>query len=129
MAVKRLQSECEHRVELERVKYTALKEQHSVLEKRLTTVNVALANLEKEFYAYKSEHCKTSEAELTGQVMLLKQQCNDLKRNCEKALRMKTDYKVQVCLEIAIPLLPLFLTISIYVYICIYSRQSVRCLV
>ena len=93
MAVKRLKSECEHRVELERVKYNALKEQHSVLEKRLTTVNIALANLEKQFCAYKSEHCKTSEAELTGQVMVLKQQCIELKRSSEQAIRMK----VQVC--------------------------------
>jgi hypothetical protein len=84
-------------VELERVKYSALKEQHAVLEKRLTTVNIALRNLEKEFCAYKSEHCKSSEAELTGQVMLLKQQCNELKRSCEQAVRMKNDYKVQVC--------------------------------
>ncbi|KAI5058021.1 hypothetical protein GOP47_0026191 [Adiantum capillus-veneris] len=96
VAVKRLQSECEHRVELERTKFTALKEQHSVLEKRLATANVALAELEKQLCAYKTEHYKTSEAELLGQVMLLKQQCNDFKRNYEQAIRTKNGYKAQV---------------------------------
>lgn len=96
VAVKRLQSECEHRVELERTKYTALKEQHSVSEKRLAMANKALADLEQQFCAYKTEHWKSSEAELLGQVMLLKQQCNDLKRNCEQSIRIKNDYKAQV---------------------------------
>ncbi|MCO5608663.1 hypothetical protein L7F22_062877 [Adiantum nelumboides] len=96
VAVKRLRSECEHRVELEKTKYTALKEQHSVLEKRLATANTALADLEKQFCTYKTEHYKTSEAELLGQVMLLKQQCNDLKRNYEQSIKTKNDYKAQV---------------------------------
>ncbi|KAH7403982.1 hypothetical protein KP509_15G003500 [Ceratopteris richardii] len=96
VAVKRLQSECEHRVELEKSKYAALREQYSVLEKRLAMSNAALADVEKQFCTYKTEHYKTSEAELLGQVMLLKQQCNDLKRSCDQAIRTKNNYKAQV---------------------------------
>eukprot|EP00249_Psilotum_nudum_P017781 c26486_g1_i1 orf=839-2170(+) len=96
VAIKRLQAECEHRVELERTRYTSLKEQHTSLEKRLVTANDALANLEKQFVCYKTQHQRTSEAELTGQVMLLKQQCSDFQARTELAVRARNHFKSQV---------------------------------
>eukprot|EP01018_Ginkgo_biloba_P018461 Gb_25150 [translate_table: standard] len=96
VAVKRLQSECEHRVELERAKYAALNEQYEVLEQRLAQTNSALTDVEKQFIAFKAKQRNSSEAELSAQLMLVKQQCSDLQRRLESAVRSRNEYKAQV---------------------------------
>lgn len=96
VAVKRHQTECEHRVELEQSKYTALLEQHAVLEKRLATANKSLAALEKQFSEYKAAQRKTVEADLAAQLLVQKQQCSDYKAKFEAAFQSKEEYKTQV---------------------------------
>lgn len=97
IAVKRLEAECEHRLELERNKLTALQEQYAVLEQRLATSNGSLANLEKQFQDYKSALRNTKESDLLGQIFALKQQCCNLERKFELAIHSRDDYKCQVC--------------------------------
>ena len=96
VAVKRLQAECEHRVELERAKYAALQEQHTLLEQRLAISNSSLSTVEKQFQEFKAAQRGTSEAELVGQIIALKQTCSNLQRNAELAIDARDDYKTQV---------------------------------
>jgi len=97
VAVKRLEAECEHRLELERSKLEALQEQYAVLEQRLAISNGSLANLEKQFQDYKSALRNTKESDLLGQIFALKQQCCNLERKFELAIHSRDDYKSQVC--------------------------------
>ncbi|KAJ7516333.1 hypothetical protein O6H91_22G054400 [Diphasiastrum complanatum] len=96
VAVKRLQSECEHRLELEGSKYAALKEQYEILEQRMGIANATLTSIEREFADYRATQRTSSEAELTGQIMLLKQQYHDLQGKAELTLKSRNEYKAQV---------------------------------
>lgn len=95
----RLQSECEHRVELERSKFTALQQQYDILEQRLSTSNSSFANLEEQFREYQSAQRNTVEADLLMQIIALEQQCNNLQRKMKSVLKSRNDYKSQVCSE------------------------------
>nr|PNR35666.1 hypothetical protein PHYPA_021516 [Physcomitrium patens] len=96
VAIMRLQSECEHRVELERSKFTALQQQYDILEQRLSTSNSSFANLEEQFREYQSAQRNTVEADLLMQIIALEQQCNNLQRKMKSVLKSRNDYKSQV---------------------------------
>lgn len=49
VAVKRIQVECEHRLELGQLKYAALEDQYKALDKRFASTNSSLVTLERQF--------------------------------------------------------------------------------
>ncbi|CAK9264273.1 unnamed protein product [Sphagnum jensenii] len=96
VALKRLQTESEHRIKLECNKYVALQEQYAMLEQQLIISNASLVNLEKQFVTFRIAQQDTIEAQLVGQIITLEQHYKNLQRKGVLAIESKDDYKTQV---------------------------------
>ncbi|KAL2628806.1 hypothetical protein R1flu_013492 [Riccia fluitans] len=95
-AVKRIQADCEHRLELGQQKYTALEDQYKALDKRFSSTNASFQKLEKQFTDLKATYRNTSEACLTAKVVSLQQQCSDLQLKLDSLVLTRSKYKEQV---------------------------------
>ncbi|BBN08012.1 centrosomal protein CEP120 [Marchantia polymorpha subsp. ruderalis] len=96
VAVKRIQAECEHRLELGQLKYAALEDQYKALDKRFASTNSSLVTLERQFSELKAAYRNTSEACLSAKVVSLQQQCFDLQQKLEALMVTRSKYKEQV---------------------------------
>ncbi|KAL3686860.1 hypothetical protein R1sor_013169 [Riccia sorocarpa] len=95
-AMKRIQADCEHRLELGQQKYVALEDQYKALEKRFSSTNASLLKLEKQFSELKAAYRNTSEACLTAKVVSLQQQCSDLQQKLDSLVLTRSKYKEQL---------------------------------
>mmetsp|Transcript_21496 Transcript_21496/g.47068 ORF Transcript_21496/g.47068 Transcript_21496/m.47068 type:complete len:145 (+) Transcript_21496:3-437(+) len=95
-AVRRLQVECEHQLEIERDRNVELARQRSVVEERLAVSEARYASLDQAFTAFREAQRNTSEAALQREVLELRDTLRRAEERAARALKAKAAYKNQV---------------------------------
>eukprot|EP00798_Chlamydomonas_sp_ICE-L_P005676 gene5676-3536_t len=95
-AVRRLQVECEHQLEIERDRSAEVLRQRSALEERLAVMEARYASLEQAFSRYREMQRNTSEAVLQRELMEVKENLRRSDEKLSRASKGKAAYKEQV---------------------------------
>jgi centrosomal protein CEP120 len=95
-AVRRLQQECEHQLEMERGRGADVERQKKVLEERVEEANARAAAVERAFHGYKRAHLESSEATLHAEIARLQQQRSDAEQTAHEAVKSRDRFKTQI---------------------------------
>ena len=95
-AVRRLQQECEHQLEMEKGRSADIERQKAVLEERIDEANARAAAVERAFHGYKRAHLESSEATLHAEIARLQQQRVDAEQAAMDAVKSRDRFKTQI---------------------------------
>ena len=95
-AVRRLQQECEHQLEMERGRGADVERQKKALEERVEEANARAAAVERAFHGYKRAHLESSEATLHAEIARLQQQRSDAEQTAHEAVKSRDRFKTQI---------------------------------
>ncbi|KXZ48687.1 hypothetical protein GPECTOR_26g590 [Gonium pectorale] len=96
-AVRRLQVECEHQLDIERDRNAELVRRVAMMEERLAASEARCLAVENEFADYRAASRSTPEAELTRQLAEAREAAKAAEVRAAKAAKAKQGYKEQVC--------------------------------
>ncbi|GAX73423.1 hypothetical protein CEUSTIGMA_g875.t1 [Chlamydomonas eustigma] len=95
-AVRRLQVECEHQLEIERDRSSELVRQKQTLADRLAVSESRFASLEQAFTAFREVHRSSDEAVLQRQLSEAREAASRAEEKASRASKSKAAYKTQV---------------------------------
>ena len=95
-AVRRLQQECEHQLEMEKGRTADVERQKEALERRVEEADARAAAVEKAFHGYKKQHLESSEATLHAEIAKLQQKTADAEQKERDATSSRDRFKTQI---------------------------------
>ena len=95
-AVRRLQQECEHQLEMEKGRAADVERRAESLAERVEEANARAAAVERAFHGYKKAHLESSEATLHAEIATLQQRRADAERTAHDAVKSRDRFKTQI---------------------------------
>ena len=95
-AVRRLQQECEHQLEMEKGRTSDADRRAAALEARVEEADARAAAVERAFHGYKRAHLESSEATLHAEIARLQQQRADAEQTARGATASRDRFKTQI---------------------------------
>ena len=95
-AVRRLQQECEHQLEMEKGRAADVEQRAESLAERVEEANARAAAVERAFHGYKKAHLESSEASLHAEIATLQQRRADAERVARDAVESRDRFKTQI---------------------------------
>ena len=95
-AVRRLQQECEHQLEMETGRAADVERRAASLAERVEEANARAAAVERAFHGYKKAHLESSEASLHAEIATLQQRRADAERTAHDAVKSRDRFKTQI---------------------------------
>ena len=95
-AVRRLQQECEHQLEMEKGRTSDADRRAAALEARVEEADARAAAVERAFHGYKRAHLESSEATLHAEIARLQQQRADAEQTARDATASRDRFKTQI---------------------------------
>ena len=95
-AVRRLQQECEHQLEMEKGRTADVERRAATLEERVEEANARAAAVEHAFHGYKRAHLESSEATLHAEIATLQQRKSDAETTARDAVKSRDRFKTQI---------------------------------
>ncbi len=95
-AVRRLQQECEHQLEMEKGRAADVERRAASLAERVEEANARAAAVERAFHGYKKAHLESSEASLHAEIATLQQRRADAERTAHDAVKSRDRFKTQI---------------------------------
>ena len=95
-AVRRLQQECEHQLDMEKGRSKDVERQKAALEERVEEANARAAAVERAFHGYKRAHLESSEATLHAEIARLQTQRADAEAAAAEAIKSRDRFKTQI---------------------------------
>ncbi|XP_013385110.1 centrosomal protein of 120 kDa isoform X2 [Lingula anatina] len=94
-ASRRMQEDCEHKIQLERTKTQTLEEQIGRLKQELINSENKVQSLERDFSVYKEQQSSKPEVRLQSEINLLTLEKAELERKLDSVSKSKVHYKQQ----------------------------------
>ena len=95
-AVRRLQQECEHQLEMEKGRTSDADRRAAALEARVEEADARAAAVERAFHGYKRAHLESSAATLHAEIARLQQQRADAEQTARGATASRDRFKTQI---------------------------------
>ena len=95
-AVRRLQQECEHQLEMEKGRAADVERRAESLAERVEEANARAAAVERAFHGYKKAHLESSEASMQAEIATLQQRRADAERTAHDAVKSRDRFKTQI---------------------------------